>query len=89
MKPSKFERSLLQALANIVATQAYGFKIREEAARISWRARISSIAGIHKHLLRLEETGLVHSWLGLSTRGNTLRYYELTANGRDFLERIA
>jgi PadR family transcriptional regulator PadR len=73
----------------VLGHEAYGVSIqREIEARSSRRL---TIGGMHSTITRLEEKGLLKSWVGGATAergGRSKRYYEITALGKKTLAEI-
>jgi DNA-binding PadR family transcriptional regulator len=83
----EFEQLVLLALVRL-GDDAYGVSIQEEIARRTRRE--VSPGAVYKTLLRLEEKGLVGSWLGEPTPrrgGRRKKHYRLSATGAQELRR--
>ncbi|MGE0589701.1 MAG: PadR family transcriptional regulator [Cyclobacteriaceae bacterium] len=78
----EFEELVLLTIASF-GNQSYGVVIKEE---IEKRANRSiSIGALHSTITRLEEKGLIRSWLGQPTEergGRRKRYFEVTQTGK-------
>lgn len=78
----EFEELVLLTIASL-GNAAYGVLIKEE---IEKRANRSiSIGALHSTITRLEEKGMIRSWLGQPTEergGRRKRYFELTQSGK-------
>jgi DNA-binding PadR family transcriptional regulator len=80
------EELVLLAVLRLGA-RAYGAALRRELAEKA--ARELSISTIYVTLLRLEEKGLVRSWMGEPTRergGKARRHFQLLPRGVEALE---
>lgn len=60
-RPSELERLILLAVARLGADDAYGVPVRDEIA--GQTGRDPSLAAVYAALGRLEEAGLVESWV--------------------------
>ncbi len=83
----EFESLLLSALVRL-GPSAYGITMQREIERRA--KRTVSLGALYATLARLEEKGLVTSWLGEATAergGRAKRHYQITAEGRARLER--
>lgn len=84
----EFEQLILFALLSLPEGAAYGVTIREA---IEERTGRTLAAGpVHTALDRLEDKGLVSSWVGGATAergGRRKRFYRLEALGAEALER--
>ena len=81
----EFEQIVLLAILRL-EERAYGVTIREEIAACT--ARNPSPGALYTTLDRMEEKGIVRSWLGEATPlrgGRAKRYFALTQTGRDAL----
>ncbi len=78
----EFEELVLLTIATLGA-EAYGVSIQQD---IETRCNRSiSIGALHSTITRLEEKGLLKSWLGGATQergGRSKRYYEITPAGK-------
>lgn len=77
----EFEQLVLLALVRL-GEDAYGVSIQAEIARRT--KRDVGLGAVYKTLLRLEQKGLVVSWLGEPTRrrgGRRKKHYRLEAAG--------
>ena len=78
----EFEELVLLTIASL-GEQAYGVAIKEDIEKRSNR-RIS-IGALHSTITRLEEKGLIKSWLGDPTQergGRRKRFFEITQQGK-------
>jgi PadR family transcriptional regulator len=69
--------------------EAYGTMIRDEIEKRTGRA--VSFGAVYVTLQRLEEKGLVSSWLGEPTAergGRAKRFFQVTADGRRAVRRV-
>jgi DNA-binding PadR family transcriptional regulator len=85
-----FEQIILTALL-LVSDNAYGVTIREKAEALSHPKKVS-IGAVYVTLDRLEDKGLVSSWLSDPTPergGRAKRCYRLEPSGRRALEEAA
>jgi PadR family transcriptional regulator, regulatory protein PadR len=84
----EFEELVLLTIASL-SERAYGVGIKED---IEKRAdRTISIGALHSTITRLEEKGLIKSWLGEPTEergGRRKRFFELTHSGKEALHEI-
>ena len=90
------EELLLGTLEQIVllaamrlGDQAYGMTIRDEIEKRTGRA--VSFGTVYVTLQRLENKGLVSSWIGEPTAergGRAKRFFQVTADGRQALRRV-
>jgi PadR family transcriptional regulator len=82
-----FEQLVLLALVRL-GDEAYGIAVQDEIAR---RARRSvSLGAVYKTLIRLEDKGLVASWVGEPTArrgGRRKKHYRILAAGTAELRR--
>src|SRR5258706_3422611 len=84
----EFEEFVLLTIASL-GDQAYGVAIKEDIEKRSER-RIS-IGALHSTITRLEEKGLIKSWLGEPTQergGRRKRFFEITQHGKVSLHRM-
>jgi PadR family transcriptional regulator, regulatory protein PadR len=81
----EFEELVLLTIATL-GQEAYGVSIQQE---IETRCNRSiSIGALHSTITRLEEKGLLKSWLGGATQergGRSKRYFEITPVGKKTL----
>jgi DNA-binding PadR family transcriptional regulator len=80
-----FESLLLLAIMRL-GDEAYGVTIRRELLNAAQKD--VTVGAIYTSLSRLEQKGLVESWLGDATAtrgGRAKRFYHLTASGADAL----
>src|SRR5688500_20355614 len=87
---------LLGTLEQIVLTaamrlgdEAYGMTIRDEIEKRTGRA--VSFGAVYVTLQRLEDKGLVSSWIGEPTAergGRAKRFFQVTANGRQAVQKV-
>src|SRR6185295_11550260 len=84
----EFEELVLLTIASL-GVEAYGVAIKED---IEKRAdRTISIGALHSTITRLEEKGLIKSWLGDPTQergGRRKRYFQLTNLGKSSLREM-
>jgi DNA-binding PadR family transcriptional regulator len=90
------EELLLGTLEQIVllaamrlGDRAYGMTIRDEIEKRTRRA--VSFGAVYVTLQRLEDKGLVSSWIGEPTAergGRAKRFFQVTANGREAVRRV-
>jgi DNA-binding PadR family transcriptional regulator len=83
----EFEQIVLLAILRL-GERAYGVTIREEIS--SKTARDPSPGALYTTLGRLEEKGMIRSWLGEPTRdrgGRAKRFVKLTAGGIEAVTR--
>jgi DNA-binding PadR family transcriptional regulator len=69
--------------------RAYGMTIRDEIEKRTRRA--VSFGAVYVTLQRLEDKGLVSSWIGEPTAergGRAKRFFQVTANGREAVRRV-
>ena len=81
----EFERATLLAVARL-GEQAYGMALRQELEKRLMRS--VSIGAVYTTLDRLEQKGLVVSWLGEPTPergGRAKKYFKVEAPGIDAL----
>lgn len=84
----EFEELVLLTIASLGA-EAYGVSIKEHIEKRSDRA--ISIGALHSTITRLEEKGLIKSWLGEPTRergGRRKRFFEITHQGKLSLHHV-
>ena len=84
--PAAFETAILLAVARL-GDDAYGAAVRRDVS--ARRGHEYSVGAVHTALQRLEDKGLVVSWMGepLPVRGGRARrYYRLTAAGVEALD---
>jgi PadR family transcriptional regulator PadR len=84
----EFEELVLLTIASL-ADQAYGVAIKEDIETRS--KRTISLGALHSTITRLEEKGLVKSWLGEPTQergGRRKRFFEVTHQGKVTLHRV-
>jgi PadR family transcriptional regulator, regulatory protein PadR len=78
----EFEELVLLTIVSL-GEEAYGVSIQQD---IEARCKRSiSIGSLHSTITRLEEKGLLKSWLGGATQergGRSKRYYEITPAGK-------
>lgn len=78
----EFEELVLLTIVSL-GEEAYGVSIQQD---IEVRCKRSiSIGALHSTITRLEEKGLLKSWLGGATQergGRSKRYYEITPAGK-------
>src|SRR3990170_2205228 len=68
---------------------AYGMTIRDEIKKRTGRA--VSFGAVYVTLQRLEDKGLVFSWVGEPTAergGRAKRFFQVTANGRQAVRKV-
>ncbi len=78
----EFEELVLLTIA-VLGDDAYGVAIQRNIEERSQRS--ISIGALHSTITRLEEKGLLKSWLGGATSergGRSKRYYEITQAGK-------
>ncbi len=78
----EFEELVLLTIASL-SENAYGVAIKEDIEKRS--DRTISVGALHSTITRLEEKGLIKSWLGEPTQergGKRKRYFELTHQGK-------
>jgi len=84
----EFEELVLLTIASL-GDQAYGVAIKEDIEKRS--ARRISIGALHSTITRLEEKGLIESWLGDPTQergGRRKRFFEITQQGKVSLHHV-
>jgi PadR family transcriptional regulator PadR len=84
----EFEELVL-LVVGVLGDDAYGVSVAEEIEKQTGRA--VSLSPVHSALYRLEEKGFLKSALGGATKtrgGRSKRMYQLTAAGRDALEKV-
>lgn len=78
----EFEELVLLTIA-VLGDDAYGVSIQKNIEERSNRS--ISIGALHSTITRLEEKGLLRSWVGGATKergGRSKRYYEITQAGK-------
>lgn len=78
----EFEELVLLTIASL-GSDAYGVSIKENIDKRSNRS--ISIGALHSTITRLEEKGLIKSWLGEPTQergGRRKRFFEITHQGK-------
>lgn len=78
----EFEELVLLTVASL-GEDAYGVGIKEDIERRS--SRTISIGALHSTITRLEEKGMLKSWLGDPTQergGRRKRFFEVTHQGK-------
>ncbi|MFZ6010372.1 MAG: PadR family transcriptional regulator [Bacteroidota bacterium] len=78
----EFEELVLLTIA-VLGKEAYGVLIQKNIEERS--NRTISIGALHSTITRLEEKGLLSSWVGGATKergGRSKRYYEITQAGK-------
>jgi PadR family transcriptional regulator, regulatory protein PadR len=78
----EFEELVLLTIASL-GKEAYGVGIKEDIEKRS--DRTISVGALHSTITRLEEKGMIKSWLGEPTQergGRRKRYFELTHEGK-------
>src|SRR5262245_34686794 len=78
----QFEQLVLTSILSL-GDNAYGVTIHEKVAEFS-HPKAVSLGAIYVTLDRIEDTGLIHSWLSGPTRergGRSKRHYQLQALG--------
>lgn len=78
----EFEELVLLTIATL-GEDAYGVSIQQDIE--SRCKRNISIGALHSTITRLEEKGLLKSWLGGATKergGRSKRYFEITPSGK-------
>ena len=81
----EFEELVLLTIA-VLGNEAYGVAIQKDIELRSNRP--VSIGALHSTITRLEEKGLLKSWVGGATKergGRSKRYYEITQVGKEAL----
>lgn len=84
----EFEELVLLTIASL-GEEAYGVSIKEDIEKRADRS--ISIGALHSTITRLEEKGLIKSWLGEPTEergGRRKRFFELTRSGKEALHEI-
>ena len=84
----EFEELVLLTIASL-NEDAYGVSIKEDIEKRADRA--ISIGALHSTITRLEEKGLLKSWLGDPTQergGRRKRFFELTHQGKVTLHEV-
>ena len=84
----EFEELVLLTIASL-GEEAYGVSIKEDIEKRADRS--ISIGALHSTITRLEEKGLITSWLGEPTEergGRRKRFFELTYSGKESLHEI-
>jgi len=84
----EFEELVLLTIATL-GDEAYGVAIKEAIEKRSDRE--ISIGALHSTITRLEEKGLLKSWMGGATQergGRRKRFYDITAAGKVSLTTI-
>ncbi|AYB35529.1 PadR family transcriptional regulator [Chryseolinea soli] len=84
----EFEELVLLTIASL-GEDAYGVSIKEDIEKRSDRS--ISIGALHSTITRLEEKGLIKSWLGEPTQergGRRKRFFEITHQGKLSLHHI-
>ena len=84
----EFEELVLLTIVSL-GDQAYGVAIKEDIEKRSDR-RIS-IGALHSTITRVEEKGLIKSWLGDPTQergGRRKRFFEITQQGKVSLHHV-
>lgn len=84
----EFEELVLLTIASL-GEEAYGVSIKESIDNRS--DRNISIGALHSTITRLEEKGLIKSWLGEPTRergGRRKRFFEITHQGKVNLHHV-
>lgn len=84
----EFEELVLLTIASL-GEEAYGVSIKENIEKRS--DRDISIGALHSTITRLEEKGLIKSWLGEPTQergGRRKRFFEITHQGKLSLHHI-
>jgi len=78
----EFEELVLLTITSL-GEEAYGVAIKEDIEKRS--DRTISIGALHSTITRLEEKGLIKSWLGDPTQergGRRKRFFEITHQGK-------
>ncbi len=81
----EFEELCLLAVG-VLYQDAYGLSIKDELERRTGRS--VTISTVHSTLIRLEEKGLLKSYMGGATElrgGRTKRLFEITAFGKNII----
>ena len=84
----EFEELVLLTIASL-GEAAYGVSIKESIENRSDRS--ISIGALHSTITRLEEKGLIKSWLGEPTQergGRRKRFFEITHQGKISLHHV-
>jgi PadR family transcriptional regulator, regulatory protein PadR len=84
----EFEELVLLTIASL-GEDAYGVSIKENIESRSHRS--ISIGALHSTITRLEEKGLIKSWLGEPTPergGRRKRFFEITHQGKISLHHV-
>ncbi len=84
----EFEELVLLTIAAL-GEDAYGVSIKENIEKRSDRS--VSIGALHSTITRLEEKGLIKSWLGEPTQergGRRKRFFEITHQGKSSLHHV-
>ena len=84
----EFEELVLLTIASL-GEDAYGVSIKENIEKRSDRS--ISIGALHSTITRLEEKGLIKSWLGEPTQergGRRKRLFEITHQGKVSLHHV-
>jgi PadR family transcriptional regulator, regulatory protein PadR len=84
----EFEELVLLTIASL-GEEAYGVSIKESIENRSNRS--ISIGALHSTITRLEEKGLIKSWLGNPTPergGRSKRFFEITHQGKISLHHV-
>jgi DNA-binding PadR family transcriptional regulator len=84
----EFEELVLLTIASL-GEGAYGVSIKENIEKRSDRS--ISIGALHSTITRLEEKGLIKSWLGEPTQergGRRKRFFEITHQGKVSLHHV-
>ena len=84
----EFEELVLLTIASL-GEDAYGVSIKENIEKRSDRS--ISIGALHSTITRLEEKGLIKSWLGEPTQergGRRKRFFEITHQGKISLHHV-
>lgn len=84
----EFEELVLLTIAALDES-AYGVSIKEDIQQRTDRS--ISIGALHSTITRLEEKGLIKSWLGDPTQergGRRKRYFQLTNQGKASLQKV-
>ena|SRR5690349_4531732 len=84
----EFEELVLLTIATL-GDDAYGVSIKEDIEKRTDRS--ISIGALHSTITRLEEKGMIKSWLGDPTQergGRRKRYFQLTNLGKSSLREM-
>ncbi len=84
----EFEELVLLTIASL-GEEAYGVSVKEDIEKRS--DRNISIGALHSTITRLEEKGLIRSWLGEPTQergGRRKRFFEITHQGKVNLHHV-